>query len=268
MPGWTIFWAFLFCMIAGPLMALTLEGDARQGGMMIGKTEPGATVSLDQRAVRVTPDGGFLIGFGRDHGSNVRLTITLPNGAVNSHDIAVAQRVYQEQRIDGLPPKSVTPDPSVLERIRGDSARVRAARAIDSPIENWTNGFTWPADGRITGVYGSRRILNGQPRAPHYGVDIAAPKGTSVHAPAAGIVRLAEDLYYSGLTMIIDHGHGLSSTYLHLDRMDVRVGDTVTAGAVIGVVGSTGRSTGPHLDWRFNWFDQRLDPELVAGPLN
>lgn len=246
---------------------LELSGEPIQGGLMIGRTVPGARVQLDDRPVRVDDRGRFLIGFGRDHPARARLTVRRPDRTVETREIAVAQRRYREQRIDGLPPKTVTPDPEVLARIRAEAAAVRAARSHDAPRSDWAGGFAWPARGPISGVYGSRRILNGEPRRPHYGVDIALPAGTPVRAPAAGIVRLAETLYFSGNTVILDHGHGLTSSYLHLERIDVAEGALVEAGTVIGTIGATGRATGPHLDWRFNWFDQRLDAALVAGPM-
>ena len=167
----------------------------------------------------------------------------------------------------GCPPKLVTPPDDVIARIRADAGAVRAARAIDTPEPMFLSGFTWPAKGRISGVYGSQRVLNGQPRQPHYGIDIAAPTGTPVVAPADGIVRLAKDLYFSGLTLMLDHGHGVGSALLHLDRFDVSVGDRVRQGDFLGTVGATGRATGPHLDWRVHWFDRRIDAGLLVGEM-
>jgi len=158
----------------------------------------------------------------------------------------------------------VTPDAATLQRIEQENARVAEARKIDTHAAWFWDGFRRPAEGRISGVYGSQRILNGEPRQPHYGLDIAGPRGSPVLAPAAGIVRLASrDFYYTGGTVIIDHGHGVSSSFLHLDRVEVNVGDKVEAGDLIGALGATGRATGPHLDWRVNWFDVRLDPGLL-----
>ncbi|MFQ5972971.1 MAG: M23 family metallopeptidase, partial [Alphaproteobacteria bacterium] len=167
-----------------------------------------------------------------------------------------------------LPPRKVTPSEEDLARIRREAARIQAARARDS-AEGWfLDGFRWPVRGRLTGVYGSQRILNGEPRAPHLGVDIAAPRGTPVHAAARGFVALAEaDLFFTGGTVVLDHGHGVSTIYSHLDTLEVSAGVVVEQGQRLGTVGSTGRSTGPHLDWRVNWFQVRLDPVLVAGPM-
>ena len=162
----------------------------------------------------------------------------------------------------------VTPPESVLARIKSENAKIAEARAQDRAEPDYLTGFVWPTVGRISGVYGSQRILNGKPRQPHYGIDIAAPAGTPVRAPADGIVTLAEgDLYYTGGTLIIDHGHGLTSAFLHMKDVEVALGQRVRQGERIGTVGSTGRSTGPHLDWRINWFKARIDPSLLAGPM-
>jgi murein DD-endopeptidase MepM/ murein hydrolase activator NlpD len=181
--------------------------------------------------------------------------------------LKIRQRDYPEQHVDGLAPAQVTPPESVRARIRADAAKVAAARATDTDRGEALDDFVWPAVGPITGVFGSRRVLNGTPRARHFGVDVAAGEGTEVVAVAGGIVRLADDLYFSGNTVVIDHGHGLSSSYLHLSQMSVAEGDEVAQGAPIGRIGATGRATGPHLDWRVNWFGARLDPALVAGAM-
>jgi len=189
-----------------------------------------------------------------------------PDGKEETWTLTIRAREYDIQRIEGLPQKMVTPPAETLARIRAESAKVRAARDIDSAETHFSVPFIWPAKGRISGVYGSQRILNGEPRQPHFGVDVAAPTGTPVHAPAAGEIRLAElDLYYSGGTIILDHGHGLSSSFLHMSRVDVVVGQQVAQGEVIGAIGATGRVTGAHLDWRMNWFEQRLDPALLVA---
>ena len=189
-----------------------------------------------------------------------------PDGKEETWTLTIRAREYDIQRIEGLPRKMVTPPAETLARIRAESAKVRAARDIDSAEIHFSVPFIWPAKVRISGVYGSQRILNGEPRQPHFGVDVAAPTGTPVHAPAAGEIRLAElDLYYSGGTIILDHGHGLSSSFLHMSRVDVVVGQQVAQGEVIGAIGATGRVTGAHLDWRMNWFEQRLDPALLVA---
>ncbi|KZD11029.1 M23 family metallopeptidase [Oceanibaculum pacificum] len=247
---------------------LTLEGQATQGGLLIGRTQPGSVVVFENRRMRVTADGRFLIGFGRDAESTASLEVTLPNGTSIRQDIAVAPRTFDIQRIDGLPEKMVTPPPEVLARIKADNEAVRKVRQTDGAEPFFTSGFVWPAQGRISGVYGSQRILNGQPRQPHYGIDIAAPVGSAVVAPADGVVTLAHpDMYYTGATLIIDHGHGLSSTFLHLDSMAVKLGERVKQGQRVATVGATGRATGPHLDWRINLFDIRIDPALLVPPM-
>ncbi len=248
--------------------AFSLDGAATIGGLMRGQVLPGSTVTHDGTPVRVSEDGTFVIGFGYDAGSDSVVEAVLPDGQRVRRDILVRPRRFEVQRIDGLPQRMVTPGAAALKRIRADQAVVARARAIDSAETWFHDGFDWPAIGRISGVYGSRRILNGQSRQPHYGVDIAAPRGTLVKAPAPGRVTLAHpDMYFTGKTLIIDHGHGLSSAMLHLDSLAVAEGDVVSRGQVVGTVGSTGRSTGPHLDWRVNLFSKRLDPALLAGEM-
>jgi murein DD-endopeptidase MepM/ murein hydrolase activator NlpD len=260
----------LMVLLAGTQTGLALElwkGAPVQGGMVILKTEADAIVTWDDRPVMVAENGLIVVGFHRDDTAPVTLTETLTNGEVNRLVLTPEIRVFQEQRIDGLPPAMVTPPQDVLDRIARDRDVVADARRFMTPILAWQEDFIWPAKGIITGVYGSRRILNGQPRAPHYGIDIAAPKGTAVVAPADGIVRMVDDLYYTGITIILDHGHGVSSTFLHLQEAVVTPNMKISKGEMIGRVGSTGRSTGPHLDWRVNWRDKRLDPALLAGPM-
>ena len=255
---------------ASPVRAadLAFEGEAVQGGLVVGQTRPGAAVWVDQQPVRVSPAGEFLVGFHRDEKGPVHVRATLPGGGDAKRALAVRKRTYQEQRIDGLPPGKVTPKAEDLKRIRRENALVREARTLDEPRTAFRQGFIWPVTGRISGVYGSRRILNGNPRRPHYGIDIAAPAGTPVRAPAGGKVTLAHpDMFFSGGTLILDHGHGLSSAFLHLHRILVNEGQVVARGEIIAEVGATGRVTGAHLDWRINLFKRRLDPELVAGPM-
>ena len=250
-----------------PAAALELSGEAIQGGLLFGQTLPGSQVRLDGREVRVDREGRFVLGFGRDAAPSARLTLRGPDGREEAVVLTVVQRNYDVQRIDGLPQTMVTPPEAVWDRIQRDAALVAEARAHDTQLPDFFTTFRQPVEGVVTGVYGSQRILNGQPRQPHYGIDIAAPEGTPVAAPAGGLVRLAEgDLYYTGGTVILDHGHGVSSTLLHLATVEVAVGDRVAQGERIGTVGSTGRSTGAHLDWRINWFEERIDPQLVAGP--
>jgi murein DD-endopeptidase MepM/ murein hydrolase activator NlpD len=191
--------------------------------------------------------------------------IDMPNGSSETRTIKVQPRKYRVQRINGLPNNMISPPKKVLERIIIENKKIKKVRMRDSNFSFWKSGFVWPAKGRISGVYGSQRILNGRPKQPHYGIDIAAPRGSLVVAPAGGVVALAEpDLYYSGGTIIIDHGHGLTSAFLHMDKLFVVVGDVVSQSQPIGTIGSTGRSTGPHLDWRINWFEKRIDPSLLV----
>lgn len=262
-----VLFAVLF-LVPAARAEITLSGSFTQGGIVFGRTDPGTRLALDGIPVRVDPDGAFVFGFHRDAPPAAELVITAPDGSVERRNLEVAARTYEVQRIDGLPANMVTPPKDVLDRIRRDAAQVRAARATDRPVADFRSGFVWPATGVITGVYGSQRILNGEPRQPHYGIDIAAPTGTPVVAPADGEVTLAAtDHYYTGGTLILDHGHGLSSTFIHLDTVTVAVGDRVAQGAPIGTVGASGRATGPHLDWRINWFDRRLDPAYVVPPM-
>ena len=267
--GFLIWPLITVLVLTGAAAAVELDGQLVQGGLVIGRTTPGATIALDGRPVRVdAASGAFAIGFGRDHGPSAKLIVRLPDGTRQVETLAIAARDYDIQRIDGLPPRQVTPNTLDLERIRREGALISAARARDGAETTFLAGFAWPVIGRISGVYGSQRILNGEPRRPHLGLDIAAPVGTPVHAAAAGSVTLAEaDLFYTGGTVILDHGHGVTTIYSHLDRVDVAAGAIVAQGTVIGTLGATGRATGPHLDWRINWFQTRLDPRLVVGPM-
>jgi murein DD-endopeptidase MepM/ murein hydrolase activator NlpD len=261
---------FLALSLVSSLCAASVQLDGKlvQGGLVFGKTVPGATVLHDGERVPVSPAGDFLIGFGRDAPAESVLVVRLPDGSEERRKLRVSKRRYDIQRIDGLPPRKVTPKEKDLKRIRADQAAVRKARArLDDRID-FLHGFDWPVTGRITGVYGSQRILNGKPKWPHYGVDIAGPVGTPVRAPADGIVTLAHpDMFYSGATLIMDHGHGLSSTFLHLNRILVREGERVKKGQIVAEMGASGRVTGPHLDWRMNLRGKRLDPRLVVGPM-
>ena len=247
-----------------------LEGDAIQGGLLWGQVAPGAEVSVDGKPVPVMPDGAFLVGIGRD--AKTEITLVTESDTHCEQLIAIGQRDYRIQRVEGVPQKTVTPPEEVLERIARERALVREAKSLrlERPeFLQWVrSGLSWPATGRISGVYGSQRFYNGTPGSPHYGVDVARPTGHPVVAPGPGVITLAEpDLFYSGGTVILDHGYGLSSSFLHLSEVLVEVGDEVTAGTLLGKVGATGRATGPHLDWRMSWFDQRIDPQLLVPPM-
>ena len=258
-----------FAVAPAAQTGLRLDGPRIQGGLLRGQVAPGSTVELGGVPVRVSQDGWFLIGFGRDAPPEAELAVVFPDGRRERQVLKVEPREYRIQRIDGLPPGKVTPrSEEDLARIRAEVGMVKRVRSIDDPRTDFLDGFRWPVKGRISGVYGSQRILNGEPRRPHYGIDIAAPAGVKVLAPAGGVVTLAHpDMFFSGGTLIVDHGHGLSSAFLHLSRILVEVGERVAQGQPVAEVGSTGRSTGPHLDWRMNLFDRRVDPSLLAGPM-
>ena len=263
--------AVLSLALTGPAVQgaeLALVGGFVQGGLVFGQAQPGAQVALGNRPIRVTEAGRFIFGFGRDAPPNAVLEVIWPDGRAEVRHLAVAQREYKTQHIDGLPHKMVTPPEAVLARIRAENARIAEARAVDRIEPQFESGFVWPAAGPITGVFGSQRVLNGEPRRPHYGVDIGAPEGTPVKAPADGVVAIADpDMYYTGGTVLIDHGHGLTSVYSHLKEVWVEEGARLRQGDALGSVGSSGRATGAHLDWRVNWFDQRLDPALLVPPM-
>jgi len=247
-----------------------LQGALEQGGFIWGRVAPGSTVTLAGQKLDVLDDGTTFAGFGRDAAATAELVVT---GAEPCREtLQVARRQYQIQRVEGVPQKTVTPPPEQLARIQREATLVANARArsLQRPdlIESVLAGFIWPARGPISGVYGSQRFYNGEPRNPHFGVDVAVPTGTPVRAPAPGVVTLAEpDLFFSGGTVILDHGYRLSSTFLHMSEVRVKVGDELAAGDLIGAVGATGRATGPHLDWRMNWRDERIDPQLLAPPM-
>lgn len=243
---------------------LEISGSLTQGGMAIGRVTPGSTVSVGGQSLRVSPQGTFVVGFDRDAGPEAILKVVYPDGGSERRRLEIARREYDIQRIDGLPPSQVSPGEEALKRIRREQALIDEARRVDSPRTDFTARFAAPVEGRISGVFGSQRILNGEPRRPHYGVDFAAPRGTPVKAPAPGRVTLVHnDMYFSGGTVILDHGHGISSVFIHLSRIDVDEGRRLDRGEVLGAVGATGRATGPHLHWGVNWFDTRLDPQLL-----
>jgi len=255
---------------AGSALAgtLILDGPLEQGGLIHGKTEPGARVTLDGRAIRVAPDGAFVFGFGRDAAARAVLDVIYRDGTRAHRDLVIATQHYRIQRINGLPKNQVTPDPETLARIKHDQAAIGATHRIDSDGLDFEAKLRWPVVGPISGFYGSQRILDGEPRAPHLGTDIAVPAGTPVKAPAGGTVTLAApDFVLDGGTIVIDHGYGLSTLYIHLSTIAVHAGQHVAAGQVIGAVGATGRATGPNLHWGVYWYATALDPMLAAGPM-
>ena len=247
-------------LITTSSFAVTFEGKFVQGSFILGKTKPGTEVYIDKKKVKVTSEGYFAFGLGRDRKNDVVIKI-------NEKKIVkkVFKREYKIQRIDGLEEKKVTPPEEVYERIKRENKWIGDARAINSDLAFFKNKFINPLENAIvTGVYGSQRILNGKPKWPHYGIDFAAEEGTEIKAMLDGVVTLAEpDLFYTGGTLIFDHGHGISTLYMHMKTLMVKIGQKVKQGEVIGTVGSTGRSTGAHLDVRLNWFQTRLDPASV-----
>ena len=249
-------------------VSISLDGTFAPGGLIIGKTADGNTVSMDGRVIRVSENGEFLLGLGRNVTGNTTIVVTSQDGETSSYAYDIAAREYDIQYIDGLPSEQVTPDPATLERIAAESALIRAARKSDLRDPLFLSGFDWPTMGRISGVFGSQRVLNGEPRNPHNGVDIAASTGTEVRAMADGRVTLVhEDMFYTGKSVVLDHGHGLTSIYVHMSKILTTVGELVRKGDVIGKVGQTGRATGPHLHWGVTLFSTHLDPALVTGPM-
>ncbi len=247
----------------------SLSGSFVQGGLVFGQTETGATVRFDGDDVMVGEDGWFVFGFGRDSALTSLVVVTFPDGAVERHAMEIEDREFPVQRIDGLDQSKVSGfTPAQLEKIAIDSAKKKAARKATQSIADWVAGFVWPVTGPISGVFGSQRILNGEPKRPHSGVDVAATKGTPVRAPAPGIVTLAEEgMYFEGGLILLDHGHWLESAFLHLSKIDVKPGQHVEKGDIIGEVGATGRVTGPHLHWSMKWSGQLVDPELTVGEM-
>jgi len=254
-----------FIIFTTSSFAITFEGKFIQGSFILGKTEPGFQVFIDKKKVKVTSDGFFVFGLGRDRKNDVVITI-------NKEKIVkkVFKREYKIQRIDGLEEKKVTPPEEVYERIKRENKWIGEARAIESNLTFFTKKFIIPVENAIiSGVYGSQRILNGKPKWPHYGLDFAADEGTKIKAMLDGTVTLAEpDLFYTGGTLIFDHGHGISTLYMHMEKILVKKGQKVKQGDIIGKVGSTGRATGAHLDVRLNWFQTRLDPATVLDIKN
>lgn len=264
-PGCIFAVLWLLLSSPGHAQPVQLTGHLVQGGVLVGQAPPGSQVIWNDLALPISDEGKFVFGLAKDAAETTALTVRLPNGDDWQTEITPLARDFQVQRIDGLEPSKVTPPPEVMERIANDAHLARSARQMISEHVGFDVPFKWPVQGRITGVYGSQRILNGEPRAPHWGVDIAAPTGTPVLAPAAGKIALVhEDMYFSGGTLFVDHGHGLMSAFLHLDQINVVPGEWVDQGQPIATVGSTGRSTGPHLDWRVSWRDVRVDAQLLV----
>ena len=257
--------------VAMPARASVVPASVSQGALVIGRTAPGAVVEYGGRRLQVTPYGSFVFGVGRDATGPLVVRITSPGSSALAHRITVTPRDWPTERIDGVPPDTVNPPPAIAARIEREQAEVTAARGRNDARADFAQAFVWPVQGRISGRFGNQRIYtladgSGTPGSAHSGMDIAAPNGAPVKAPAAGVVTFAKpDLTLTGGTVLLDHGHGVSSNFLHLSRLDVQVGDRLEQGQAIGAVGATGRATGPHLHWGMNWFDVRIDPLLLAG---
>ena len=256
---------FIFFFQTLNLEAIEFKGKFLQGHYIIGVTDPSAKIIIDKKKVKVSKDGFFVFGLDRDRKFDVTITKDL-NGKKEIIVKKILKRKYNIQRINGLPESKVTPPETVYKRIKEENNKIGQARSINSNLPFFKNQFIMPVEGIISGIYGSQRILNGKPKWPHYGIDIAAKKGTMIKSSGSGTVTMAEDdLYYTGGTIIMDHGHWISTIYSHLENVLVSVGDKINQGDIIGTVGSTGRSTGPHLDFRINWFQTRLDPMSVLN---
>ena len=259
------FLVILIIFTTSQVKAIEFLGNFTQGHFILGKTNPEAKIIIDKKKVKVSKDGFFVFGIDRDRKFDLTFTKALDDEVIKITR-KVLKRKYNIQRIDGLAENKVTPPESVYKRIKKENNAIGEARAINSDLLFFKEKFIMPVEGVISGVYGSQRILNGKPRWPHYGIDIAAKKGTPIKSSGRGVVTMAEnDLYYTGGTVIMDHGHGISTIYSHLETVLVSVGDQIDQGDIIGTVGSTGRSTGPHLDFRVNWFQTRLDPMTVLN---
>lgn len=261
--------AVAMCLALSPARAAVptaLPRTVSQGQLVILHLPAGSTARLNGMPLHVGADGRAVFGAGRDEAGPLQLTLSNGNRASRTVRISVTPRDWPIERVNGVPPKTVNPPPAIAARITREQAAVTAARTRDDPREDFLRGFVWPVHGRISGRFGNQRIYNGEPRAPHSGMDIAVPVGTPVRAPASGVVTFAAPaLYLTGGTVLIDHGFGLSSNFLHLSALKVHVGERVRQGQVIALSGMTGRATGPHLHWGFNWFGTRLDPLLLPG---
>jgi murein DD-endopeptidase MepM/ murein hydrolase activator NlpD len=245
---------------ASDTVRFTVSGAMEQGSLALGQAPPGSQAALDGRPLDVTADGRFVFGFAYDQEKPALVTVRYPDGGGDSRSFTPTKREYEIQRVNGLPQATVTPPPEVRARIAHEAETIYLARLTNSAGSDFLSGFDWPAPGIESGTFGSQRIDNGVPMSPHFGVDMAAPVGTPIHAPAAGIVTITGDYYLDGGFTLIDHGQGVSTCYLHQSQRLVKAGDHVARGQLIGRIGQTGRATGPHLHWELNWFEVRLDP--------
>ncbi|NRB39972.1 MAG: M23 family metallopeptidase [Pseudomonadales bacterium] len=262
------FSSFLLSVMVIPVFsqAVTLTGDLQQGAMIIGQAQSAAKVTLNGKRLKVSDAGLFVFGLDRDAKPGDKLEVIGKDGAIWQQSLEVKPREYKIQRVEGISKKIMSKKKSdeTWARIRREGQEISQARKKSLNLEGFNQSFKWPLIGPITGVFGSQRVYNGEPGRPHYGVDVAAAVGTPVGSPADGVITYADDMYYSGGTAVIDHGFGISSSFLHMSKILVKVGDTVKQGDVIGEVGAGGRASGPHLDWRMNWFKRRIDPQLLV----
>jgi murein DD-endopeptidase MepM/ murein hydrolase activator NlpD len=261
-----LLFAIVIFFLSNQLYSFEIRGNFYQGNLITGKAEPKSKVFIDKKQIKVSQNGGFVFGLSKDRKNDVTIKI-IENGLPNIIVKKILKKKYKIQKINGLPSKQVTPPKEFYDRIKDDNLLIGKARSIDSNLTFFTNTFKVPIkDAVITGVYGSQRILNGIPKSPHYGLDFAAKEGTKIKAMLDGVVTLSEsNLYYTGGTIIFDHGHGVSTLYMHMKDIFVKKGQKIKQGDVIGTVGKTGRSTGPHLDIRLNWFNVKLDPASVLN---
>ena len=254
--------------VVAPAQAVDIDGQLEQGGIVFGTVDKDAVVTVDNRRLALSDSGRFVFGLDRDAKPTVILTVRYPDGEESTQVLSVAKRDWLIERVDGLPQNTVTPDPETVKRIRAEGGMIVAARNRTEPLPFYETGFLLPAEGRISGVFGSQRILNGQPRSPHSGLDIAAPTGTPIRATADGVVSLVHDgMVLTGKTVMIDHGFGLDSVYIHMSQIHVTQGQTVRQGDVIGAIGMTGRTNGSHLHFGISWYGAKLDPQTVLAAL-
>lgn len=241
----------------------------QQGSLALGMAPRGTTrLVVDGQDVDVAQDGRFLVGFGRDYATSALITAFLADGSTVTERVSVARRAWKIDHLKNLPHHS-QPDAEFQRRRPGELDQINAARRMNVESDGWRQSFIWPARGRISGVFGSQRIYAGQPGAPHSGVDVAGPVGAQVVAPADGVVILAASSPFTleGNLLMIDHGMGLNSAFLHLSKIHVSKGDRVTRGQLVGAIGATGRATGPHLHWGMRWKAERIDPAPLAGAM-
>jgi murein DD-endopeptidase MepM/ murein hydrolase activator NlpD len=239
---------------------LSFQGSQEQGGLTIGRAPPRSHVDVNDKPVLVSPEGIFTIGFSYDSTEPIHVAAVYPDGSSETRDVHARVRQYEIQAINGVPEKYVEPPPEVAQRIAHERELIWEARLRETDGTDFTEALEWPCPGILSSRYGSQRVLNGRPMAPHLGVDIAAPEGTPIHAAADAVVSISGEFYLEGGLTVLDHGHGVSTCYLHQSKRLVEAGQKVSRNEVIGLVGMTGRATGPHMHWGLAWFQVKLDP--------